>query len=154
MDVSVTLAIPWIHALLLQFFPTTVLLVILLTHFSYLFTPFLSNQTFSHCLWHICLLTYFWTLFSDYINHSNCVYINQAISLYLVNLFLPWNSNKYHLYSITSPLCHCKTLLAKTASLNHTWAEPRPRTLSWVSIKTYGHKNWDQTLVADTRSDA
>ena len=125
--------------------PYSVLLVILFTHFSYLFAPFLSNQTFSHHSWHICLLTHFLTLFFNYINHPNFIYIIWAIPLYLVNLFLPWNSNKYHLYSITSPLVHCKDFLGKAPSPDHTWAGPRPRALSWVTVKDL----WAQTQNQD-----
>ena len=56
-------------------------LVITLTHFSYLFGPLLSEQTISHHLWHICwlILTFvhhftFWTLCPDYITHPKFLY--------------------------------------------------------------------------------
>ena len=73
--------------------------------------------------------------FSTYLSHPSFLYIYWAKSPVHINLFLPWNSNKYHSHLITSSLVHCKDFLGKTPSLDRTWAVPRPWTLSWVSIK-------------------
>ena len=132
-----------------------VLLVMSLTHPSYLFAFSLSIWTISHQLWCICLLIHLWTPFLAYLKHLRIIYKYQTHSLYIVNLFLPWNSNKYYSHLITSSLVRCKDFLGKSPLLNCTWAEPRPRTLRWVRIKTYRQrtKNPDQMLVAYTRSD-
>ena len=81
---------------MLRFSPYSVLLVTPLTYFSYLFGWSLSQQTISHHIWHICLLTFtfvprfiFQTLCPAYITDPCFLYKYQTQLHVQSNLFLP-----------------------------------------------------------------
>ena len=101
-----------------------------ITHTLLLHSPIIPHHSYQYRLLVITFDTHayqfpFQTLFSNYLNNPSFLYIYQGKSLYIFNLFLPSNSNKWHLYLITSSIVCCKDFLGMTPSLDHTWAEPR-----------------------------
>ena len=88
----------------------------------------------------LCLLIYIHTPFPPYISHPSFPYIYQTESLYILTCS--------YLEIVTSnilPQSHVHWVTVRLSwerhpHCNRTWAEPRPRTLHWVGIKTYRHK--------------
>ena len=111
----------------------SVLLVSTLIYFSNPSGSLLSQWTFSHHIWQICLLRLtfvprftFQTLCPDYLTNPTFLYKYwtrfpvQTTCSYLLN------SNKYIVSPlITSPLVHCKDFLGKTPS---PWTRARAET--------------------------
>ena len=103
-----------IHSVMIYLF--LVLLVILPTSCSYLFTSLLLMWTFSQHHWQTCLPITFCTPFSAYLNNPSSIYKYWAQLMYFLSLFSPSLVTSNVLPQITSLIVHCKDFLAKTAS--------------------------------------
>ena len=128
-------------------FPYFVLLVNTLTYYSYPSRSLLSQWTFSHHIWHICLLILtfipcfiFQTLCPDYLTNPIFLYKYQTQFPVQTTCSYLSNSNKYIVYPLfTSPIVHCKDFLGKIPSLAlGLKPRPWPWTLRWVSIRPTG----------------